>query len=253
MAAHTGGSAAGGSPAAGDRAAFRAPFLALALAAGVAGILDAFALTRYGVFVANQSGNVVHVGMGLVGHDPSWPASVASMAGFAAGAGVAFRLRGLGGPGHRSPAAVELCLTIGALLLWAAVDVALDRGAVAGIRWVVLVVAGGFSMGCMSALMVRSAGTAVSTTYQSGTVAKTGERIAAWITGTGPERTKARHASVMGIIGIAGYATGGGIGALTQHHAVGTFAVAVSILGLLLLLLTARRAHPPGVVRRDSG
>ncbi|WP_327010483.1 DUF1275 domain-containing protein [Dactylosporangium sp. NBC_01737] len=252
MAAHTGGSAAGDSPAAGERAAFRAPFLALALAAGVAGILDAFALTRYGVFVANQSGNVVHVGMGLVGHDPSWPASVASMAGFATGAGVAFRLRGRGGPDHRSPAAVELCMTIGALLLWAGIDVALDRGPVAGVRWVVLVVIGGFSMGCMSALMVRSAGTAVNATYQSGTVAKTGERIAAWITGTGPARTGARHASLLGSIGIAGYATGGGVGALTQRHPVWTFAVAVSILCMLLLSLTARRPQP-GTRRAGPG
>ena len=91
----------------------------------------------------------------------------------------------------------------------------------------------------MSALMVRSAGTAVTTTYQSGTVAKTGERIAAWITGTGPARARARHASLMGVIGIVGYATGGGVGALTERHPVWTFVVALSIL-LLLLLLTTR-------------
>ena len=147
MSAHTGSSAAGDSPAADEpadsQAGFRFPFLTLALATGVAGILDAFALTRYDVFVANQSGNIVHVGMGLVGHDPSWPASVASMVGFASGAGVAFRLRGRGRPDHRSRPAVGLCLTIGALLLWAGADVTLDRGAVAGVRWVVLVITGG--------------------------------------------------------------------------------------------------------------
>ena|SRR5690606_3332117 len=67
------------------RSEFRFPLLALGLTTAVSGLVDAFTLLRYGVFTANQAGNVVQIGIGLGGKFPAWPAASASVAGFGVG------------------------------------------------------------------------------------------------------------------------------------------------------------------------
>ncbi|GAA0715663.1 DUF1275 domain-containing protein [Dactylosporangium roseum] len=240
----TGGSSTAGEPP-DSRAEYRFPLLALATTTGVAGLLDALALTRYGVFVANQSGNLMHLGMGLAGHDPLWPASAASIGAFGFGAGIAFRVRRVCGPEHRpDPAVVQCCLALTALILWAVVDVTLDRGVPDPGRRAVLAAAGAFFMGCLGGLFVRTAGFATTITYQSGTVIKTGQRIVSWITGSGESRRKAAQGAMLGLLGLVGYVSGGFVGALASSRPIVTFALAVAALVVLMLTLRSARRPP---------
>ncbi|MER7283851.1 DUF1275 family protein [Dactylosporangium sp. NPDC000244] len=240
MSAADGASAAHEAP--DSSAEFRSPVLSLATATGVAGLMDALALTRYGVFVANQSGNLIHVGMGLAGHDPLWSASAASIAAFGCGAGTAFRARRRCGPGHRlDPAVIEFSLAAVALILWTVLDAALDHGVPGPGRRAALAAAGGFFMGCFGGLFARTAGIATTITYQSGTVKKTGERIVAWITGSGQVRRKTSQGVALGLLGLAGYVGGAFLGTLTSGRPMLTFAVAGTVLAALLLTLRSIR------------
>ncbi|MEV0130397.1 YoaK family protein [Dactylosporangium sp. NPDC050688] len=235
-------SAAGGASAEDSRAEFRLPLLALAVATGVAGLMDALAVTRYGVFVANQSGNLVHVGMGLAGRDPLWLASACSIGAFGLGAGVAFGVRRICDPGHRpDPAVAGFCLALVALLLWAVVDAAFDRGAPGLDRRAVLAATGAFFMGCLGGLFARTAGIATTITYQSGTVMKTGTRVVAWIAGSGEARRKASQGVLLGLLGIGGYVSGSFVGALAGGRPMLTFALAAAVLVALMLTLRSLR------------
>ncbi|MFB9185917.1 DUF1275 family protein [Dactylosporangium sucinum] len=209
------------------------------MATAVAGLMDALALTRYGVFVANQSGNLIHVGMGLAGHDPLWPASAASIGAFGVGAGIASRVRRVRGP---DPAVVEFGLALAALILWAVVDAALDRGVpgAPGPR-AVLAAAGAFFMGCFGGLFVRTAGIATTITYHSGTVMKTGERLVAWMTGSGQARRKASQGAALGLLGLAGYVSGAFLGTLSSNRPMLTFALVLLVLVALMLTLRSLR------------
>ncbi len=234
-------SAAGGASAGDSRTEFRYPLLALVVATGVAGLMDAVAVTRYGVFVANQSGNLVHVGMGLAGRDPLWFASACSIGAFGFGAAIAFGVRRACGPGRPDPAVAGFCLALAALLLWAVADAALDLGAPGLDRRAVLAAAGAFFMGCLGGLFARTAGIATTITYQSGTVMKTGTRVVAWITGSGAARRKASQGVMLGLLGIGGYVSGSFFGALTASRPMLTFVLAAVVLVVLMLTLRSLR------------
>ncbi|MEV6813463.1 YoaK family protein [Micromonospora sp. NPDC051296] len=199
-----------------SRREFRLPFLVLALTTGIAGFVDAFAYLSYGAFVANQSSNVVFLGIGPAGRHPTWPAAAASLVAFAAGAGVVTRLRATR---SRWSAPVRvLVATVIATSVWAVLNVLLQYGRHGPQARIALSALGGFAMGCLATLFVRTAGVATTITYQSGTVAKTGERIVSWLAGPGVDRTKARRASLLGLLTLVGYAVGGGIGTLAQQR-----------------------------------
>ena len=235
-------SAAGGAAAGDSRTEFSYPLLALVVATGVAGLMDAVAVTRYGVFVANQSGNLVHVGMGLAGRDPLGRASGCSMGGIGSGGGSACGGRRACGPDRRpDPAVAGFCLALAALLLWAVVDAALDRGVPGLGRRAVLAAAGAFFMGCLGGLFARTAGIATTITYQSGTVLKTGTRVVAWITGSGAARRKASQGVMLGLLGIGGYVSGSFFGALTARRPMLTFVLAAAVLVALMLTLRSLR------------
>lgn len=195
---------------------FRLPLLVLAVSTFVAGLLDAFAFLRYGVFAANQSGNAVLLGVGLAGEYPAWPGAAASLVAFAAGAGATSRLRAA--RGRRAPAARGLAAAVVTVWLWAALNVLFEYGRGGPHPRVGLAAAGGFAMGCLATLFVRTAGIATTITYQSGTVAKTGERLAAWLTGPGVDRSAARRAALLGLLTLACYTAGGGVGTLAQQR-----------------------------------
>lgn len=228
-----------GGPSAGDsRAEYRFPLLALVAAAGVAGLMDAQALTRYGVFVANQSGNLVHVGMGLAGRDPLWLVSACSIGGFGLGAGIAFAVHRTCGRGRRLDAAVAgSCLTLAVLLLWAVADAALEHGPPERGRRAVLAVAGAGFMGCLAGQFARTGGIATTITYQSGTVMETGTRVVAWITGSGEARRKASQGVLLGLLGVSGYVGGSFVGALLAGRAMPAFGLAAAVLSGLMLTL----------------
>ncbi|MET8233372.1 YoaK family protein [Micromonospora sp. NPDC005298] len=216
---------------------FRQPIVVLALTTAIAGFVDAFAYLTYGAFVANQSSNVVFLGIGPAGRHPAWPAAAASLVAFAAGAGIVTRLRAA--RIRWAPSVRVLAATMFAMSVWAVLNVLLDHGRHGPQSRIALSALGGFSMGCLATLFVRTAGVATTITYQSGTVAKTGERIVGWVAGPTADRSRARRASLLGLLTLAGYAVGGAIGTLAQQRPL--WVPAWATLALLAVLALARR------------
>lgn len=195
---------------------FRHPILALVLAIGTAGALDAFAFLRYGAFVANQSGNAVFLGIGPAGAHADWPASAASLVAFALGAGIVSRLRETMA---RWPVpVVNIVATELTMALWAVLNVLLAHGRPGPASRAALAATGAFAMGSLTTLVSRTAGIATSLTYQSGTTAKTGEHAVVWLVGGGTGRARARTGTLLGLLAIASYAAGGAIGTLAQRE-----------------------------------
>ncbi|MGW0434367.1 DUF1275 family protein [Micromonospora sp. NPDC003197] len=233
-----GGPAPGGSDASRWQDAeseFRQPVLALALATGVAGYVDAFSLLRYGVFVANQSGSLIHLGMGLAGHFPGWPAALASIVGFGLGGGLAHLLRRRVESHRRAPPGPQLVVVIGVVLLWAGLEQALAvrHGQFGLAQRVPLAAVGAIGMGMHAVLFVRTAGVKTTTTYQSGTVLNTGENFVNWLRHSDRRRSSNRR-WLLGFVGTGCYAAGGGFGALVTPWPVWVFVGAVA--GLVVLL-----------------
>ncbi|MFF5201417.1 YoaK family protein [Micromonospora parva] len=218
---------------------FRHPLLVLALTTGTAGFVDAFAFLHYGAFVANQSGNAVLLGIGLAGRHAAWPESAASLVAFAVGTGVVSQVRTA--PGRWSQSSRGLACTVLAMALWTALNVLLDYGRQGGPARVGLAAAGGLAMGALATLFARTAGITTAVTYQSGTVAKLGERIGRWLVGPDTGRSRARQGTFLGLLALTCYAAGGGLGTVAQQQplwvpAWGTLALA----SLSLLLRTGR-------------
>jgi len=240
----TGGRRAGPAPGGGgtDRwqdaeSEFRYPVLALALATGIAGFVDAFSLLRFGVFTANQSGNLIHLGMGLAGHFPVWPAALASIVGFGLGGALAHLLRHRVESSRRAPPGPQLVVVIGAILLWAGLYEALAVRHLGLAQRVPLAAVGAVGMGMLAVLFVRTAGVKTTTTYQSGTVLNAGENFVSWLRRSDRRGPSSRR-WLLGFLGIGCYAAGGGGGALVTPWPVWVFAGAVA--GLVTLLTIVR-------------
>ena len=195
---------------------FRRPILVLGMTTVVAGYLDAYAFLRYGAFVGNQSSNVLFLGVGPAGGHPAWPTAAASMLSFVVGTGLTTRLRAV--DSRWSPVSRGLAVAVAAVALWTALNVVFQYGRDSPQLRALLAAVGGFAMGALATLFVRTAGIATTITYQSGTVAKTGERIVGWLLGPPTGRTKARKGFLLGLLTLAGYAVGGALGTVAQHR-----------------------------------
>ncbi|MGC5028574.1 YoaK family protein [Micromonospora sp. DT229] len=195
---------------------FRHPILVLGASTVVAGTLDAFAFLRYGAFVGNQSSNVLFLGVGPAGGHPAWPTAAASMVAFVVGTGLTTRLRAV--QSRWTPVSRGLALAVATVALWGALNVVFEYGRDNPRLRALLAAVGGFAMGALATLFVRTAGIATTITYQSGTVAKTGERIVGWLLGPPQGRGRARKGFLLGLLTLAGYACGGGIGTLAQQR-----------------------------------
>ncbi|WP_433349891.1 YoaK family protein [Micromonospora sp. CA-111912] len=218
---------------------FRRPIAVLALCTGTAGFLDAFAFLRYGTFVANQSGNLIFLGIGPAGWHPAWPAAGASLLAFAGAAGVVSWIRSL--PGRWSPALRGLGATALGLSLWTFLNVLLHHGQDGPVSRAVLAAAGGLATGAFTTLFVRTAGVTTTITYQSGTVVKTGGHIVRWIAAPGTDRSRARQASLLGLLTLVCYSIGGGIGAVAQQRP--HWVPAWGLLALVPVALLVRRVR----------
>ncbi|WP_155219247.1 YoaK family protein [Micromonospora sp. CP22] len=232
---------------------FRLPLTALALAIVTAGALDAFAFLRYGAFVANQSGNVIFLGMGPAGEHPEWPVSGAAIVAFAVSAGLVDLLR----RSLRPPMAsmVALAVTAAVMVVWTVLDLALAHGRYGMASRVLLAAAGAVAMGSLTTVATRATGVPTPITYQSGTTKHTGEQAVRWFLGPRAGRVEARHAALLGLFALGCYTTGGALGTLAQHQSrwvppSGTVAM------LVLMLLVRRRlggsagASPPDAAGR---
>lgn len=219
---------------------FRRPLLVLALTTGIAGFVDAFAFLRYGAFVANQSGNAVLLGIGLAGRHAAWPESAASLIAFAAGTGVVSQVRAA--PSRWSPSYRGLACAVVTLALWAVLNVLLQHGRQGGPPRIALAAAGGFAMGALATLFARTAGISTAITYQSGTVAKIGERVGRWLAGPDTRRKRARQGTFLGLLALICYATGGGLGTVAQQQPLWVPAWGALALSALSFLVRSRRS-----------
>jgi uncharacterized membrane protein YoaK (UPF0700 family) len=152
--------------------------------AAVAGFVDAVGFNRlFGVFPANQSGNVAFLGMAIGGNSPTegWRCAV-SITGFAAGTAAAFALGRALSARRRGPTllGIEIVLLGAVMLIADPVGDGLDGG----FTGFVLVVLGAVAMGVQTEAIRRVAGVAIATTYQSGAVARVGEAAAGLFAGS---------------------------------------------------------------------
>ncbi|MFG1889270.1 YoaK family protein [Micromonospora sp. NPDC049051] len=219
---------------------FRRPLLVLALTTAIAGFVDAFAFLRYGAFVANQSGNAIFLGLSMAGRHPTWPESAASLVAFAVGTGVVSQVRAA--RSRSSPSARGLAAAVLAMSLWAVLNVLLRYGHQGGLPRVTLAAAGGLALGALATLFARTAGITTAITYQSGTVAKTGERVGRWLVGPGRGRSRARQGALLGLLGLTCYAAGGGVGTVAQERPLWVPAWAALALSTVALLLRQVRS-----------
>ena len=201
--------------------------LAIALAA-ITGYVDAIGFVHlFGVFPANQSGNVVLFGIALGGDHASdaWRPALA-MAGFALGVLLAYRA------GRRLPArhrrwtllGVET-LALGVLAL-AAGDVMHARAPMGGANEMLALAVASVAMGLQTVALGRVSGVSVSTTYQTGAIVRLSESAADAVPG-GESATDSRRALVVLGIVIACYAAGAALGALVARHWGGALWIAV--------------------------
>ena len=146
-----------------------------------AGFVDAVGfLHLFGAFPANQSGNLVLLGMALASPipPPAW-VSATSIFGFVLGtagaAWIASRLQ----PAIRRRVllAIELVLLVGLAVANAAV--APDRSPLTGATLGALLLVAAVAMGVQTEAIRRAAGVAIATTYETGAVARIGEALAA--------------------------------------------------------------------------
>ena len=129
--------------------------------AAVAGFVDAVGFNRlFGVFPANQSGNVAFLGMAIGGDGPAagWRCAL-SIAGFAVGTAAGFMLGRRLGPRRKGPTliVIELVLLVIVTIIAGKVD---GHGLSGGFTGVVLVALGSFAMGIQTEAIRRVAGVA---------------------------------------------------------------------------------------------
>lgn len=224
-----------------DSSAFRAPLLVLALLTLTAGFADGYALTRYGVFVANQSGNIVHVGMGLVGQDPLWRLSLLSVFGFAVGGSLAWFLARVARSHDWSVIRMRLLVGAGLVLVWWTTVIIIGSGSELGMVSSFL---GALAMGVTATALTRVAGVQAQTSFQSGTVLRSAEAFMDWVASAGADRRTGRTLAVVGLIAVLAYAAGGAAGAVaaaTLHTRAVVFALIPIVAALLLAHRQARR------------
>lgn len=206
---------------------FRSPALALALLTVVAGFADGHALSRFDVFVANQSGNIVRIGMGLVGDYPAWQDALVSVIGFALGGVVGWWLTRVASRYSWSLVHARLLATALLVMIWfiaAAVDAPV---------WVLALTAAA-AMGVMAMVLTHVAGVRAQPTFQSANVLSSGVGIAEWLTG---DSGQGRTLVLVGGLTVVCYGVGGALGALTASGGPAALLIVLAVLAIVTTLL----------------
>jgi uncharacterized membrane protein YoaK (UPF0700 family) len=233
--------------------------------AAIAGFVDAVGFNRlFGVFPSNQSGNVVFLGMAIGGDSPAsgWRC-VVSIAGFAVGAAAGFALGPRLPPRRKGPV-----LLVGELVLLVAVSVLaspFDADELAGgFRGAALVTLGSVAMGLQTEAIRRVAGVGVTTTYQSGSVARIGETVSGAL--RRPAALLRQGAGLWILVAVLlAYLAGAAVGATAPGQWAWPLALPCGVLAILVVawsfvpgwfaalddgLARSFRSDPPGPDRR---
>ena len=223
----------------GQSGIFRWPVIALVLLTLTAGYTDGYSLSRFDVFIANQSGNIVRAGMGIFGEYDAWPLALLSMLGFSIGAMFAWLV---GIPTARMGwTLVRVRLVTASIILgiWWLVILVADNDSQKGIACSIL---GGMALGVLASVMTKIANTPIQPTFQTATVLNSARGVIEWLTGKGSTESSGRRLAVLGILTIFCYAAGGALGAFAVR--VGTTAVLIGLcLPVIALVLTRADSH----------
>ncbi len=222
--------------------------LVAVLLAGVTGFVDAVAYERFlGVFVANQSGNAVFLGMAIGGSTVStvWRPATA-MVGFALGIviGQLTRLRVRGPRLGAWLLVCELALLLGVL----AIEGPIDRAQlVHGGDGVALILLTSMAMGVQTEVIRRVAGTAVATTYQTGAIAHVGEAVSRLVSRAA--RLREERAVVILLLVLAAYVVGAAVGAASPGRWEWSIALAAAVVAALALVWFVAPGRVVGATR----
>jgi len=209
-------------------------FVAVLLAA-VTGFVDAVAFNRFlGVFPANQSGNAVFLGMAIGGSTVStvWRPATA-MVGFALGIVVGQLVRRRV-QGARLGAWLLVCEFV-LFVVVIAITGPIERvHLIGGGEGFVLIVLTSMAMGVQTEVIGHVAGTAVSTTYQTGAIARVGEAITRVVSRTA--RLREEGEVVVLLLVLAAYVGGAAVGAAAPGEWHWSMILAATVVGALAVL-----------------
>lgn len=204
--------------------------LAIVLAL-IAGYVDAIAFTHlFGVFPANQSGNVVLFGI-AVGDGSgggSWRPALA-MAGFALGVLLAYRGGRRLPERHRRWTLLAVETTLLAVLAAIAGDVAAASAPAGGADEVVALAVAATAMGLQTVALGRVSGVSVTTTYQTGAIVRLSESVADAVPGSSIAVAARRTLAILAIV-CACYAGGAALGSLASTKWGGALWAAVALV-----------------------
>jgi uncharacterized membrane protein YoaK (UPF0700 family) len=172
--------------------------------------------------------------MALGGHSPTSATQAGtSIVGFLGGVAVAFALSRRVHGTRRAPAILALELV--PLVVVVVIAGARHGDAVAsGLHAWFAVALASFAMGAQTEVIRRVAGVAITTTYQSGAVARAGEAVASTGPRT-PRRDRAWAALAVVAVVLISYATGAALGATAESSGRWALAVPACIVALVLV------------------
>lgn len=194
-----------------DRARLVRHLVLLGLLAASAGWVDAAVFTAVTpTFVANQSGNVVLLGIAV--GEGEWrhaAAAATSLAAFAAGLATAAAVRARRvAQGHEPRPLLVVAVEVAALAgLFALVAVDPEPARQVDLRVLAVLAVGAAAMGAQTTLLRRVWGVSVSTTYASGEVVQLSEAEAEAAVSVGDAQRR-HHLTVVLATGVTSYATG---------------------------------------------
>lgn len=222
-----------------DGSRFRLPILVLALLSTTAGFADGYSLVRFDVFVANQSGNVVRIGVGLVGEYAAWGLALLSVLGFLVGAMLAWLLAWWCGDRSTLLVRLRVVSVIVLVLGWLVAVIGVVSTGEAGRLSAFL---GAAAMGTMAAVLTHVAGTQTQPTFQSANVTHAAQGLLGWLTDRDDTRRTGRTLALVSVMTLLCYAVGGAAGAVAAQQGPGAILIAVVPLAAVLMLVRPRSA-----------
>jgi uncharacterized membrane protein YoaK (UPF0700 family) len=238
---------------AGDGRGRATALLVSVVLAAIAGYVDAVGFGRLlGVFPANQSGNVIFLGMAIGGHGPTpgWRTATAIVC-FGLGAALGYVAGRRLGARRRGPVLLGSELVV--LLVVVAISGPLDQDQLGrGFSGWTLIALTSAAMGVQTEAIRHVAGVAIATTYESGALVRIGEVLSA------PFRQgrEARYAKPLGVlVGVLlGYLGGAAFGASTIGRWEWSLLVPCAVLAVFAVSWSVRPRwfaaieddHPPG-------